>query len=247
MLLVIDIGNTNITAGLFENNRLIKKGKVHTHNFPKQKKFFSQLVGKREVEKIIICCVVPQVLSRLIKFLLANFKVKPLVCGKDIIIPIKNLYKKPQQVGQDRLVGAFAVSQKYGTPAIVIDFGTAVTFDVISQEGEYLGGAILPGVDIAFDSLFEKTALLPMVKFKVPRDIIGHDTVNSIRSGVVYGYASLCDGMVKKFQKRVKSKPKVIATGGYAHFVAKYSDMIQEVDSNLVLEGLKFLALKKNS
>lgn len=242
MLLAIDIGNTNINAGLFNKKRLIKKDKIKTDDICRHCTFFKKFAAKNSIDKIIMCSVVPKILPCLNRCMRKYFGVRPLICGKDIKVPIKNLYKRPKAVGQDRLVNAFSGIRNYGKPLIVVDFGTAITFDVISKRAEYLGGIIVPGVDISFDSLFERTALLPMVKFKLPKSLIGKDTVNSIRSGVVYGYASLCDGIIDRLMKKLGRGIKVVATGGYSEFISRYSKSIHKVDKNLTLKGLRELA-----
>ena len=163
-----------------------------------------------------------------------------LVVGRDIKVPIKNLYRKAYQVGQDRLVGAYGAKILYGTPAIIIDFGTATTFDVVSKKGEYLGGVIVPGLRLSIESLFEKTALLPKVKIQRPEGVIGKDTKNSILSGISYGYGSLCDGMIELISKQIKQKPVVIITGGYSALIKEFIKRFDYIDKSLVFKGMYF-------
>jgi type III pantothenate kinase len=163
------------------------------------------------------------------------------VVGQDIKVPIKNNYRYPRQVGQDRLVGAYAAKVFYGVPLIVVDFGTAITFDVVSKKGEYLGGIIVPGIRLTAESLFKKTALLPKVEIARPKELIGRDTKNSILSGIFYGYGSLCDGLVRLINQELQFRPKVIATGGYVEIMQQFSREIQKVDEELIFRGLSLL------
>ena len=167
--------------------------------------------------------------------------------GKDLKVPINNLYKKPAQVGQDRLVNAYACKELYGSPAVVLDFGTATTFDYINQFGEYEGGIITPGVGTTIDALAEKTALLPRIKLDKPDSLIGKDTVGSIRSGVFFGIASMCDGLILKIKKTYKNDPIIIATGGLANLFCPYCNEINKIDKYLTLKGLAAIFLKNRS
>ena len=234
-LLAIDVGNTNITVGKFRGKILAKKVKMPTHSFS---------LGGLELKDITACVissVVPKVLPSVIKKLRKIKKCKIKVVGKDIVVPIKNRYRIKSQVGQDRLVNAFAAKKLYGSPAIVIDFGTAITFDIVSKKGEYLGGLILPGIEISLSSLYEKTALLPKVKLAPSFNIIGKDTVNSMRGGILFGFGAMADGLVAKYKKILGRETKVIATGGNAGLIKRYTKYIQIVDENLTLEGLSLI------
>ncbi len=251
-LLAIDIGNTNITCGLFRGKKLVKKLKIPSDD---------ALIGSklRKLCKscgpcgVIVSSVAPRTLAKVIK------GVRPLlgkstkgglthfvVLGKDAAVPIKNLYKRKREVGQDRLVNAFAARELYGAPAVVIDFGTAVTFDIVSRKGEYLGGLIMPGIKMSLASLYEKTALLPRVKLKAAKDIIGKDTVNSIRGGILFGLGAMCDGLVARYKKNLGRNLKVIATGGNARLIKRYAKSIQVVDEDLTLKGLRLAAFENS-
>ena len=168
--------------------------------------------------------------------------------GRDIKVPIKNNYLDPQQVGQDRLVGAYATKCLYGFPAIIIDFGTAITFDVISSKGEYEGGMILPGMRLSAESLFQKTALLPQIHtIKKPHSIVGKTTQESILSGLFYGYAAMCSGLIDLLFSQMKGKPKVIATGGHAVVMKNFiSSRITNIDPDLVFKGLALIKEVQN-
>ena len=243
MILAIDIGNTNITFGLFRGSRLLKKVQFATFSVSRYNYFARKLkkdwVGPG-LKAIIICSVVPKAEKALAKALAGSFDSRILILGKDVKVPIKNLYKNPKQVGQDRLVAAYAARALYGDkrPLVVIDFGTAVTFDVVSKKGAYLGGLIVPGMEMSLSALSEKAALLPKVELKRPSFILGKTTRDSMTSGAFYGYAAMCDGLINKLEKRFNQKFFVLATGGGAHLIAPLSSSIKKVDNNLVLRGM---------
>ena len=173
--------------------------------------------------------------------------------GKDFPIPIKNCYRTPRQVGVDRLINPAAAFHQFKKDLIIIDFGTAITFDVVTQKGEYLGGVIAPGIEISLEALYQKTALLPKIRLAHSKNIIGRNTVESIRAGCSFGIAGLCERIVHEIKKQRRIKPLVIATGGYAHFISKYLKIIDHVEPNLTLNGIRLCmsspkkALTKNS
>ena len=242
MLLAVDIGNTSIAFGVFQGKKLKSAWKIST-----QEALSGTHPGKgmcphidAHIDAVIISSVVPKATPIIEKAIAKKYKLRPLLLGENIKAPIKNLYRKPKQVGQDRLVDAIAAKELYGYPAIVIDFGTAITFDVISRKGEHLGGLIFPGIETSRDALSQKAALLPKIKVAPPKGLIGRDTVDSMRSGVFYGTGALCDGVIAKL--RAKYGPmKVIATGGHARLMARYSKSIKKVDPNLTLKGLRLI------
>jgi len=246
MLLAIDVGNTNITFGLFEGKRII-----HTFNIPTNAYTLDKLkvkLPKKGIKDTVICSVVPRITWRLRKDLLALSREKPYIIGKDILVPIRNLYHKPKQVGQDRLVNAYAALSLYGAPLIAIDFGTAITFDIISKKKEYLGGMILPGLKISLEALNQRTALLPKVRLGRPSDFIGRDTKNSMLSGIVYGFGSLTDELIMRIRKVIGQNALAIATGGNTELIFKYCRKINKINTNLTLKGLNMLYLyKKNT
>ncbi|MDP3789448.1 MAG: type III pantothenate kinase [Candidatus Omnitrophota bacterium] len=249
MILAIDIGNTNITFGLFRGSRLVNRAQVLTSAVDKYGSFVRNLkqTSNDSVKAIVICSVVPKAEKALIRALRHSFDVRVFVLGKDIKVPIKNLYKNPKEVGQDRLVAAYAASSLYGNsrPIVVIDFGTAVTFDIVSKKGAYLGGLIFPGMEMSLEALSKKAALLPKVSLKRPSFIIGKTTKDSMASGAFYGYAAMCDGLVSRFEKRFNRKFFVLATGGNAYLISPLSSSIKKVDNDLVLRGIN-LAFKKS-
>lgn len=246
MILAVDIGNTTMTMGVVDRARILRtqlilttlsRNKLKSHL---QRAIYRIRKSRRSIETVIICSVVPDVL-KVVKPVFRRFFNKVLVVGKDLKVPIKNRYHVPQQVGQDRLVGAYATIRLYGKPAIVVDFGTAITFDVISETPAYLGGAIVPGLRLYAESLFEKTALLPKVKIRPPTDVMGKDTTSSILSGIFYGYGSLCEGMIAKLSRQFKRKPIVVATGGNAELMKGYVFSIDKIDRDLILKGMALL------
>lgn len=256
MLLAIDIGNTSITFGLFKGKKLLKVFKVTTAlSANVLQRHISKALAKykEEIYSIIICSVVPDKTNLLRRLLKGELGINAKVIGRDIFVPIKNLYKSPRQVGQDRLVVAYACKKLYGSPALVIDFGTATTFDYITKDGNYAGGMITPGIEISLDALFKKTALLPEVnirhvlKTKKPdNSLMGKSTHDSIIKGASLGLSSMCDGLIDKFKKQYGKNIKVVATGGLAKFFKKRCKNIDLVDENLILKGLLIIGTATN-
>jgi len=244
MLLAIDIGNTNITFGLFKGKRLLKRMDIPTSSINSKNNSIQKIKKaflRYKIEAILICSVVPKAEQLLTVIARKLFKVKPIILGKDINVPIKNLYKKPKQVGQDRLVNTYAGYTFYKTPLIIIDFGTAITFDIVSKSGAYLGGIITPGIELALNALSEKTALLPKIKLRKIPSIIGKSTPESMASGAFYGFSSMCDGLVARLKKRYGFNFNVVATGGNAYLIAPFTASIRRVDSNLTLKGINLV------
>jgi len=239
MLLAIDIGNTNINFGIFQGNKIIKRFIIPTKDYSLRK--LKRGLGRVEINNAIICSVVPQVTKILVKDLKKSLGKRPYIIGKDILVPIKNLYRIPRQVGQDRLVNAYAGVMLYGAPLIVVDFGTAVTFDAVSRNKEYLGGMILPGLGISLDALAERTALLPKIKLKRPQELIGRDTKSSILSGMVYGFAALTDDLVLRIRNKISKSAKVIGTGGNINLINKYCKRLDRIDRDLTLKGVSLI------
>jgi len=241
--LAIDIGNTNITAGLFKGARLARKTKIPTHAYSLYKKGFRAFL-KTGVCEVVISSVVPIALARVVHYLNSTAECRIVIVGRDTKVPIRNLYRIKNEVGQDRLVNAYAAKVLYGAPSVIIDFGTAITFDVVSRRGEYLGGLIVPGIEMGFESLHKKTALLPKVELRPARYIIGKDTVNSMRGGILFGLGAMCDGLVAKYKKILGNDMKVIATGGNAKLIKRYAKFIQIVNEDLTLKGLYLIFSK---
>ncbi|UCB56541.1 MAG: type III pantothenate kinase [Candidatus Omnitrophota bacterium] len=250
MLLAVDIGNTNIKMGLFKGKRLMRTWRLATNkaaNLKYYTKLLRKLLAKQKadtIDEVIICSVVPK-LTRIVKrALFLILKTKPLVLGEDIPAPIKNLYKKPKEVGQDRLANAAAAFKRYAGPVIVVDFGTAVTFDVVTARGGYLGGVIVPGMELSLRALTGKADLLPEVKLSRPKALLGRQTISSMRSGLVYGYSFMIEGILKELKKGLKGRPYVVSTGGGASLMLPYCRSINKINENLTLEGLMEAALE---
>lgn len=247
MFLAIDIGNTNIKLAVLDDRkirciwRLDSNKQADAREYAKllQESFACRKINPIIVKESIICSVVPVLTDIFTTALHSLLEKKPLVLGKDILVPMENLYKKPEQVGQDRLVSAFAAYKKYGAPLVVVDFGTALTFDVVSEQGEYLGGVIVPGVEVSLNALMQNAALLPKkIELKKVGRLLGQDTVSSMKSGIVYGYAALVDGLSRQLGKDFKTLPRVIATGGVAGLITPYCNLVEKIDGNLTLEGI---------
>ncbi|MDD5130601.1 MAG: type III pantothenate kinase [Candidatus Omnitrophica bacterium] len=244
MLLAIDIGNTNITAGVFYANKLKYQFDILTKNY-KKSELIKKLRAFPGISAGIICSVVPRLTLTLQEDLKLLIGKNIYIVGKDLIVPIVNRYRIPKQVGQDRLVNAYAAKTLYRAPLIVIDSGTAVTFDVISKNQAYLGGLIFPGMKMCLKALKEKTALLPEVKLQTPKTLIGHDTKNSILSGVVFGIASLSETLTAKIKQRLGKNTLIVGTGGNIALIKKYSGMPMKINKNLTLTGLKLIYEEK--
>jgi type III pantothenate kinase len=240
MLLTIDIGNTNISGGIFVGGKLKYQFDIATKTY-KKAQLARKIRAHFEISNSIICSVVPKltrVIQRDLKLLTGR---TPQVIGKDLVVPIENRYHLPKQVGQDRLVNAYAASRLYPTPLIVIDSGTAITFDVISKGRAYLGGLIFPGMNISLEALKEKTALLPQVKLQPPKMLIGRDTKNSILSGVVFGTAVLSKGLAGRIKQYLGKNTRIIGTGGNISLIKRYSGMKIKINKDLTLIGIKLI------
>lgn len=253
-ILACDIGNTHVCFGIYSGKTLDASWRIRTD--PKEtedelKATTLQMISQNHVsrEKIagaIVASVVPPLTDTLVQCLEALFGVKVLVVGPGTKTGVSILMENPREVGADRIVNAIAVATKYPGGSIVVDTGTATTFDCISPDVEYLGGAIAPGIAISSEALFLRAAKLPKVEISRPDRCIGKNTVESMRSGIFYGYVGLIDGMVERLKKELDFQPKIIATGGYARLLASESGSIDVVDENLTLDGLAVI-YEKNS
>lgn len=252
MLLAIDIGNTNIAIGLFEGERLLAHWRISTERKKTHHEYAILLSELFQLDKVkienmkgcIISSVVPDLTPIMRNSIEHLLKVDPLIVGPGIKTGIPILVDNPREVGTDRVVNAAAAFENYGGPLVVVDFGTATTFDAISTKGEYLGGAITPGILISMEALFRETAQLPKVELKKPARLIGKNTVESMQSGTYYGYVSLVDGMIRAFKEALGPTTKAIATGGLASVIAEGSREIERVEPWLTLEGLKIIYRK---
>jgi len=244
MLLAVDIGNTTIGFAVIDKaGRILSVAVIDTDaKALRVKAVAAKIINGQTISRAIICSVVPKA-SKTLEDILRK-KVPVDIIGRDILVPIKNCYKNPKHVGQDRLVGAYGAMKIYGRPLIVVDLGTAITFDVVSSKGEYLGGAIVPGIRLSAESLFLKTALLPRIEIQAPKNIIGKTTQESMLSGLFYGYGSLCRGFIDLIGQQIKAKPKVVMTGGHTRLMKKFvSPKIRIIDEDLVFKGIYLLSL----
>jgi type III pantothenate kinase len=251
MILAVDIGNTTTALGLFETGpgmEVRNYFRVPTQSGLSEEQYkallesmpgFEDLAGR--IKGVIISSVVPEVTGPLRRALVGLLHVTPRTIGEEVNAGMPLLVDKPGQIGADRVVNAVAAFEIYGGPVIVVDFGTAITFDYINRNGEFKGGAIAPGISTSIEALSERASMLPLVEVKRPAKVVGTNTEEAIRSGVYWGFTGLVDGIIERMKGEVGSGPKVVATGGAAHLVASASSSIEEVDELLTLKGLKIL------
>ncbi len=250
MLLVFDVGNTNIVLGVYHGKELLDYWRIATDKDKTSDEYsivihqFFQYNGLniKDVKDVIISSVVPNIMYSLEHASRKLFKRDPLIVGSGIKTGMNIKYDDPKQVGADRIVNAIAAYEKYGGPLIIVDLGTATTFCAVSESGEYLGGAISPGIKISSEALFEKAAKLPRVELVKPKKVICKNTINSMQAGIIYGYVGLVEYIVKNMKKEIKSDScKVVATGGLSTLIASETNSIDIVDKFLSLEGLNMI------
>ncbi len=255
MLLVIDVGNSNTVLGIYRESELLHDWRLTTdkaRTVDEYAMLIHELFGMSglhftDIDDVIISSVVPPMLPTLDGLCRSYFNRPPMVVGPGIKTGMPILYDNPREVGADRIVNAVAAYEKKKTPLIVVDFGTATTFDYISARGEYLGGAIAPGLGISTEALFDRASKLPRVEFSRPPQVIAKNTINSIQSGLFFGYVGLVDGIVRRMQEEAREPSVVMATGGIAPLLAKASESIEEVHPNLTLEGLQIIYLRNKT
>lgn len=249
MLLAIDIGNTNIVLGVYDEEQLIACWRAATRaerttdeHAVLLANFFAQRdLSFSAMDGCILSSVVPPLTPVFVDLGERYLGTMPLVVGGGIKTGVRIRYDNPQEVGADRVVNALAAKRLYGTPIVVVDFGTATTFDCVSAEGDYLGGAIAPGIGISVEALFRHTARLPRIELALPPRAIGTNTVASMQSGVLYGYVGLVEGLVSRLKKELGGRVRVIATGGMAGVIARQTPVIEAVNPDLTLEGLRLI------
>jgi len=249
MLLAVDVGNTNLTLGAFERERLIADWRIATRKEATSDEIgvlFRSLFAQRRVDSaavngMIVSSVVPDLDAVVTRVAEVYFHTRALFVEPGVRTGLPILYENPHEVGADRIVNAVAAVAKYGAPVIVLDFGTATTFDVVGSGGEYLGGVIAPGLGISAEALFARAARLSRVDVRKPQRVIGRNTAESIQSGLFHGYVSLVEGLVARLRAELGSDAPVIATGGLAGVFGSDLSFLHGVDPNLTLEGLRLI------
>lgn len=255
MLLVIDVGNTNTVIGIFDGKKLIENWRIGTivdRTTDEYGILFKELlvfskVRREQIKGMIVSCVVPPLRNVLEELGEKYFHIKPLLVEPGIKTGMAIRLDNPREVGADRIVNGVAAYQKYKSSVIVIDFGTATTFDFISSDGAYEGGIIAPGLNISSEALFREASKLPRVELIRPKTVIGKNTITAMQSGIIFGYAGLVDSLVSRMKNEIKDmypkepEPRVIATGGLVRLIAKESSTIEEVDETLTLQGLRII------
>jgi len=249
MLLAIDIGNTSISLGIFDGDRLIVAWQLASeiHRMPDEYGVLllnlleRQNLPKSNITGVSLCSVVPPLVRTFEEMCQRHLDIPPLMVEAGVKTGMRIRLDNPREVGSDRVVNAVAAQNLYGKPVIVIDLGTATTFDVVSREGDYLGGAIAPGISIANEALFTHTAMLPRIELTRPKQVIGRNTISAMQSGIIFGYIGLIEGMIQRIEQELGSKTKVVATGGWAYPIAKEIPAIDVINPNLTLIGLRLI------
>jgi len=251
MLLVIDVGNTNIVAGVYrdDSDELVVHWRLSTDPNRTADEYGLLFEGLFEhsdltldgVKAVVISSVVPP-LTPTVEWMVQKYLgLKPLIVGPGVKTGMNILYEDPKEVGADRIVNAVAAYHRHGGPLIIVDFGTATTFDAISVDGAYLGGAIAPGIGISTEALFQHAAKLPRIELSRPKAVIGRTTAASMQSGIIFGFAGQVDEVVRRMKRELGGKAKVVATGGFAPLIARETSTIEVVDDLLTLEGLRLI------
>lgn len=249
MVLVFDVGNTNMVVGVYEGRNLLTHWRIRTDTLRTADEYGVMLnslfhyhdLSMRSVKAVVISSVVPTLMMEIDQMSERYFGCRPMVVGPGIKTGLAIKYDNPREVGADRVVNAVAAVHKYGTPLIIIDFGTATTFCVVNDAGEYLGGAIAPGIRISTEALVNRAAKLPRIELNLPKSVIGKNTIMSMQVGIMYGFVGQVEGIVNRMKKEMHSEPRVIATGGLASIIAQETDCIDIIDEFLTLEGLHLI------
>ncbi len=256
MLLVINVGNTNIILGVYDGKKLLahwRLGTVKERTSDEFGAFFMDFFRNENlevsgIEAVVIASVVPPIMYSLEHAVRKYIKTEPILIGPGIKTGINIKYENPRELGADRIVNAVAACEIYGGPVIVVDFGTATTFNAISSKGEFLGGVICPGIKISAEALFQRTAKLPRIELSKPESVIGRNTAVSMQAGIFHGYVGQVNHIVNKIKKEMKEeKIRVIATGGLARLIASEAESIDEINGHLTLEGLRIIYEKNKN
>jgi type III pantothenate kinase len=246
MILTIDIGNTLTKCGFFEGENLVERLIFPTVKSADAEQINLQFKTTGKISAVVISSVVPEIQSAYTEFFGKNFGIEPVFVNNRFNFGLKIKYEPPENLGVDRIVDTFAAAVKYGAPCIVCDFGTATTIDAVNSSREYLGGIIAPGMKTLADALFLKTSKLPLVEIAKPEKVIGNSTVRSIQSGVFFGYLGLVENILRKMSGELNESARVVATGGFANLIAENVSLIEIVDENLMLDGLRLIYEKMN-
>ena len=246
MILVLDTGNTNIVLGIYSGHELIHHWRMETDPSKTEDEYGMQVkalfnhagIEFSQIDGIIISSVVPPIMFSLERMCQKYFGIKPLVVGPGVKTGLNIKYENPREVGADRIVNAVAAIHEYGPPLIVVDFGTATTYCYINEKGEYMGGAIAPGIGISTEALFAKASKLPRIELAQPENVVGKNTVSAMQAGIVYGYVGQVEGIVSRMKAQSKREPMVIATGGLAGLIGAETKVIDVIDPYLTLKGL---------
>jgi type III pantothenate kinase len=255
MLLVMDVGNTNVVIGIFKGDQLIHQWRIATDRNKTEDEYGTLIkmflrdedISVEEIEAVIISSVVPPLNFALERMVKKYFKLKPMIVGPGIKTGLNIKYDNPKEIGADRIVNAVAAVAEYGNSLVIVDFGTATTFCLVNDEGNYLGGAICPGINISMEALYQNASKLPKVEFAKPESVVGRNTVMAMQSGLYYGYVGLVDGIANRMKQQLSKPGKVIATGGLAEYISKDSTTIDIIDPHLTLKGLRIIYERNRS
>ena len=249
MILVVDVGNTNIVLGVYEGKTLLHHWRLSTNRSATADEYGIMIhnlfhyagVKLDQMDGVIISSVVPPLMRTLEQLCHKYLHKVPIIVGPGVKTGLNIRYENPREVGADRIVNSVAGIEKYGTPLIVVDFGTATTFDYIDADGNYLGGAIVPGIGISTEALYQRAAKLPRIEMVRPKSVVGRNPVTSMQAGIIFGYAGQVDGIVQRIRKEFNVMPRVIATGGLAELISAESETVEAVDPLLTLDGLRII------
>lgn len=249
MLLAIDIGNSNIKFGVFDDELLIEKFSIPTVRDQTSGEIFTRIENRlsEKISAVIVSSVVPELTNSIRNFAENHLKVSPVFVSHETDFGLKINYEQPEKLGVDRIVAAFAAREKFGAPSVVCNFGTATTVDAVNSKNEFAGGIIVAGINLLADALFQKTSKLPKVEIKRAEKVLETSTVGAINAGIYFGYIGLTDGIIGRMIAELGEKPKVVATGGLAQIIYKDSEFIEVYDENLMLDGLRLVYEREKS